>query len=97
LAPALQTRASIWLWIALDTDVGQAESEARLRNRILAHLAIHPHAADTVAGIASWWLEDDEVMVESVEHVVLELVDAGVMERRLSPDGTPIYGLARRR
>ena len=58
---------------------------------------IHPDAADTAAGIASWWLEDEDVAVELVERVVQGLVEGRVMERRLTPDGAAIYGLARTR
>ena len=72
--------------------------DERLRNRILEHFAVHPEAADTAGGIARWWLEDDEdVTLESVERVVLELVESGVVERRRTPDGAVIYGWARRR
>lgn len=74
----------------------QVASNARLKRRILEHLEIHPDAADTAAGIASWWLEDNEdVTVAAVEQAVVELVEGGVMERRRTPDGATIYGLAR--
>lgn len=59
------------------------------------HLSIHPGAADTINGIASWWLEADEAALETVEQAVLGLVGDGLMERRLTLDGTAIYGLAR--
>jgi hypothetical protein len=70
-------------------------SVAWLREKIVEHLSIHPGAADTINGIANWWLEAEEVPLDAVEQAVLGLVDAGVMERRVTLDGTPIYGLAR--
>jgi hypothetical protein len=77
--------------------VNESTNDERVRAKILEHLEVHPDAADTVAGIASWWFEGDEPGVDAVERALLGLVDTGVMERRLTLDGTPIYGLARTR
>ena len=69
----------------------------QLPERIMEYLKLHPNAADTVDGIASWWLGDEgDPAAEAVEHAVLELVDKGFMERRRTPDGAAIYGLSRR-
>lgn len=62
----------------------------------MRHLDSNPRAADTVGGIARWWLaEDDNESTEVVESVVHALVAQGLMERRPTPDGAAIYGLAR--
>lgn len=62
----------------------------------MEYLHLNPGAADTIVGIASWWFEEDSLAEDDVERVVSLLVDEGVMERRPTPDGAAIYGLARR-
>lgn len=52
----------------------------------------HPAAADTVHGIARWWLAGPEQpQVRDVEAALAVLVRRGVLSRRLLPDGTPVY------
>ncbi len=61
----------------------------------MEYLTINPEAADTISGIANWWLaEERDASTDAVEEAVLELVDRGLMERRPTPDGAAIYGLA---
>ena len=54
---------------------------------VLAHLARHPSAADTLEGIAQWWLgPDDPAIPHAVLQVALERLEAqGVLQcRRLA-------------
>jgi hypothetical protein len=56
-----------------DEDVGDA---------VLQYLAEHPQAADTLAGIASWWLMRHEVRVTvtTLNRVLRALAERGVLE-----------------
>jgi hypothetical protein len=71
-----------------------ADALARSVARSLeTYLAQHPAAADTAQGIAQWWLPPPmRPGVATVEQALAMLVAAGVVERRLLPDGRQIYG-----
>lgn len=60
-----------------------SEREAELEAAVLGYLAEHPHAADTVEGIASWWLMRQRVRdeVRALARVLRRLVDGGVLEQ----------------
>ncbi len=62
---------------------------------LLDYLRRHPNARDTLEGIASFWLGGVAAQTrEEIEQAVMDLVEEGVMERRLKPDGEWLYGLA---
>jgi hypothetical protein len=47
------------------------------------YLRIHPHACDTVEGIAVWWLDTDGPVALGVVSAALDcMVDVGVVEAR---------------
>ena len=74
-----------------DADV---ESIARDLER---YIATHPAAADTVDGIARWWLARTvQPPVSDVEAALDVLVRRGVLSRRLLPDGNSVYARAPR-
>ena len=61
----------------------------------MEYLRINPEAADTISGIADWWLvEECDASTDVVDAAVRALVDRGLMERRPTPDGAAIYGRA---
>ena len=53
-----------------------------LSQAILQYLAEHPHAADTVEGIAEWWLTRQRVRVDvqTIAKVLHELSERGLLE-----------------
>ena len=56
----------------------------------------HPGAADTVDGIARWWLAGPvQPPPRDVEAALDLLVRRGVLTRRLLPDGTTVFARAR--
>jgi len=57
-------------------------NEEELRRAVLAYLAEHPRAMDTLEGIADWWVRRHQVRVgvERVSRVLLELTQRGVLE-----------------
>lgn len=64
---------------------------------VLRYLKRHPDAADTVEGIARWWLggrgyENDLTVVQ---QAMKALVRRALVERQLLPDGTEIYRAGR--
>jgi hypothetical protein len=54
-----------------------------LTRMILAYLAEHPQAMDTIEGIAEWWVRRQEVrsLVGSVTQIVQRLTEAGILEQ----------------
>lgn len=55
------------------------KAAAALRRQIVAYLAAHPRALDTLDGIARWWVEDDP---KAVEPVLAQLEHRGIVRRR---------------
>jgi hypothetical protein len=54
-----------------------------------------PAAADTVDGIARWWLADSVPRSRAnVEAALDRLVQRGVLSRGVLPDGHAVYGRA---
>jgi hypothetical protein len=56
--------------------------DQELADAVLAYLAEHPAAMDTVEGIAEWWLmrQRVRVVVEQVERVLDRQAEDGVLE-----------------
>lgn len=59
---------------------------------ILHYLQIHPHAKDTLDGIAQWWLlkEWTEQRFQQIEFSITQLVSRGLVVER-KRDGLPTY------
>ena len=57
------------------------------------YLGDHPNAADTLEGIARWWLlgSADDEWLTSVRNAIEQLVGRGEMVRQTLRDGTVIY------
>jgi hypothetical protein len=62
--------------------VSDADADARLADAVLAYLAEHPDAMDTVDGVAEWWVMRQRVRgdVEAVARVLHALAERGVLE-----------------
>jgi Fe2+ or Zn2+ uptake regulation protein len=59
---------------------------------LLAYLARHPQAADTLAGVARWWVGDDcRYSLEQVRRALDQLVEGGELRRERLADGTDWY------
>lgn len=74
---------------------GPADSDGEIEMVLLAYLQQHPQAADTLRGIANWWLplQRYENGCRQVEYALAELVAAGVLCREPLPDGEMLYTL----
>jgi hypothetical protein len=57
---------------------------------IVRYLRAHRDAADTVDGVARWWL-GRQSQRETVEHAMAMLVERRVAERHTLPDGTVVF------
>lgn len=68
----------------------------RLADQISEYLARNPLAADTLAGIESWWLSGAKPNINSgdVENAVRILLLRGTLTCRVQPDGTKTYSRA---
>jgi hypothetical protein len=69
----------------------RTEREARtIAAHIVRYLRAHPGAADTLGGVARWWLQElprDEVM----EQAIAMLVNRKLLERHVLPEGTAVF------
>lgn len=74
---------------------GLADGETEIEMVLLAYLQQHPQAADTLRGIANWWLplQRYENGRQQVERALTGLVVAGVLCRETLPDGEMLYTL----
>jgi hypothetical protein len=56
--------------------------EEQLAGAILKYLAEHPHASDTLEGIAEWWIMRQQIRVEAdrVAKVLRQLTESGLLE-----------------
>jgi hypothetical protein len=60
---------------------------------IRRYLRDHPHAADTLEGIALWWLSGNagNERLTNVQRAIEQLVNQGEVVRQIRRDGTVIY------
>ena len=64
---------------------------------VLAYLARHPNAADSVSGVARWWVGDDgRFSLAQVQRALDRLVDGGRLRRQPLADGSWLYAAALR-
>ncbi len=68
--------------------------QRELIEAILAYLARHPQAADSVDGVARWWLArlGQTVLRDQVEQALNTMVELGLLRHFELPDGSVIYG-----
>ena len=66
---------------------------------ILSYLANNPDALDTPEGIMEWWLSERTAKrsVVAVEEALTELVDRGLILKRMGQDARTYYKVNRRR
>lgn len=74
-----------------DRDNNSADVE--IEEAVLSFLDRHPQAADTLEGIAEWWLPQQRYVTAQarIEAVLQQLVNRGALQMRRLPDGTAIY------
>jgi Fe2+ or Zn2+ uptake regulation protein len=70
---------------------------ARLAQMISGYLEFHPHAADTLEGVAKWWFPpaSQPQSLEQVAKVLESLVDQGIVKETSMAVGKIIYSAAR--
>ena len=74
------------------------ERVRQVAREIEDYLRAHPQAADSLEGIATWWVSRQRIQdeVEVVQAALVELSRAGVLLEALDPmGGQPIYRLKR--
>lgn len=71
--------------------------EGQLRTAVLAYIAEHPGAMDTLEGIAGWWIPRHRIRVEvdRLDSVLEGMVRDGSLES-VDAAGRRMYRLARR-
>lgn len=60
---------------------------------VVAHVRTHSSAADTLTGIAQWWLGPggESIPMETLRLALDHLVDRGVLATRLLPNGELLW------
>jgi len=78
---------------------GAEQQVSVVAGEIQRYLAAHPHARDTLEGVARWWLTRQRYheAVQTVHHALEHLVARGCVERVVSANGIPLYALSRAR
>jgi Fe2+ or Zn2+ uptake regulation protein len=66
------------------------------RAEIVAYLAAHPHAADSLDGIVDWWLPNQryETARSTIQAALDDLGRQGIVEEVVPCRGTRLYRLA---
>ncbi len=64
-----------------------------LARKIQVYLVAHKHAADSIEGIARWWISGTQShhSLGDVELALKELVRKRVVQEKINVDGTVIY------
>lgn len=79
--------------------MSQDENEVwRVAEQIQAHFAENPLAAESLEGIASWWLLQqrfEEAWI-TVSNALDLLVEKGVLTRTENAGGNPVYSMSTR-
>ncbi|MGH8080881.1 MAG: hypothetical protein ACREP7_09910 [Lysobacter sp.] len=72
--------------------------DPEIEQAVLSYLHGHPSAADTLDGIAQWWLPRQryEIAQFRIEAVLQQLTRRGVLQLRRLPDGSVLYALSAR-
>ena len=72
--------------------------ESDIAQEILAYLARHPEAQDTMEGIVEWWLLEQEIRRTTalVKAALAELVSRKLVLERRGKDGRVHYRIDRR-
>jgi hypothetical protein len=67
--------------------------KTEVAREILAYLADHPDARDTLEGIVHWWLLEREIKYQLalVKEAVQELMDRGLLLEERIPGSKPGY------
>lgn len=66
---------------------------SKITNEILTYLSAHPDAADTLDGVAKWWVLERAVKFEldRVKHALDELVAKGLVIAQKGSDSKILY------
>ena len=78
------------------SDCDKSSGEFEIADAVLSYLDRHPQAADTLAGIASWWLPQQRYVTAQhrIEAVLVQLVTQGALQMRRLPNGDALYARA---
>ena len=84
---------------ALAREGDATEAGRQILEAVLVYLRLHPSAADTLEGIAAWWIRGlgDNVPRATLASQLDALVNAGELRRISTPDGGILYASVRTR
>jgi len=73
--------------------------KSRFTHEILAYLAEHPDAQDTLEGIVEWWLLEQRIKrwTARVKEALAELVSRGLVLERQGKDSRILYRINHRK
>jgi hypothetical protein len=78
---------------------GVDDEGCAIADKVLAYLAQHPQARDTMEGIVEWWLLEQRIQcaIADVEAALSDLVRKDFLITHQCSDGRISYGLNRER
>jgi hypothetical protein len=67
-----------------------------VREALRRYLRERPNAADTLTGIAQWWLPESirGISIERLQAAIADLIAANEVRCTILPDGTQLYARA---
>jgi NADH:ubiquinone oxidoreductase subunit D len=70
-------------------------NEKNIAEQILKYLGKRPEAGDTLEGIATWWLRQQQIdeSVELIRQAIQELKAGGVISEQKTAQGSTVYSL----
>lgn len=77
----------------IDNEDEVDRSRKELEMELLDYFARHTSAADTVEGIAQWWLRGPNYSLAQVQEVLNKLCEEGKVVRSVRHDGEIYYSL----
>jgi hypothetical protein len=71
----------------------------KVAEQISGYLKIHPNAADTVEGIAKWWLPGKRIEISKtmIQRALDQLVSSSVVEINTNLSGHNVYSSKKQR
>lgn len=71
------------------------EDSNMIARQILNYLEEHPSASDTLEGISTWWVQQQQLneSINAVQGALQKLKEQGIIKEQKTPGGRTLYRL----